>query len=55
MGFSEENSKQALIISNGNISSAIEHLTNTIWKNAEYLWIFKNKVIYFLFKIKNIN
>jgi hypothetical protein len=30
MGFTEEDSKQALIFSNGNISSAIEHLTNTI-------------------------
>jgi hypothetical protein len=30
MGFTKEDSKQALIISNGNISTAIAHLTNTI-------------------------
>jgi hypothetical protein len=30
MGFTEEDSKQALIFSNGNILSAIENLTNTI-------------------------
>jgi hypothetical protein len=41
-----------LIFSNGNISSAIEHLTNTIWKMLNIYFLLIIKLFTFYLKLR---